>query len=494
MVGGVLAFALALMLYLCWARGIWIDEIWSVWLSQHDLPLSEIFTERWLRDVHPPLFSAMGWLFEPLVGSDITARRMLNLIPFAGLGLGSLYLIRRNPSSAPVVLVFLCLLATNRYFLTYFAEHRPYGLLMCSYGLSLLALFSISESRADYDGRKDLPLALVMASATIVALNTQYVSAFVSATPIGFLLLDQLFRKHWRWSAWIAGAGVVAIAPLVGAFYLQLPYIAPTASNLWIKTDFARGVKTIVQVSVECGAANIVAAAAAGLAVLGALRAPKRLPAADSPPSIEWRFPIALAAGLAAAALGMVAINELKPIIEHRYFTPFAPAISLVVAILSARLLSSRRAVFVAFALNAGLVALVGGQREAQNLRWYDTARYIQAEVKACPTTRVYGVDPRYMTPYLGAEGHDQVQAWGYRLVGRAFGFAPETLDKDAPVPLRLDARCPTLIWGEHMPWIRATQIHGADFARTLPPGARLTSASLYKGQSGFVFRLPPAP
>src|SRR5258708_36599132 len=92
--GATLAFCLALMVAVACLRGIWLDEIWSIWASRHDIPLRDVFEQRWLRDVHPPLFHAVNWLLEPITGLDITMRRLEEL--------------------GPVIIFFLCVAYLSR--------------------------------------------------------------------------------------------------------------------------------------------------------------------------------------------------------------------------------------------------------------------------------------------------------------------------------------------------------------------------------------------
>ena len=67
----VLLFTVGCMIAGARSRGIWIDEIWTLWMSQHDLPLGEVIAHRWTQDVHPMFFFALNWALRPLVGDDI---------------------------------------------------------------------------------------------------------------------------------------------------------------------------------------------------------------------------------------------------------------------------------------------------------------------------------------------------------------------------------------------------------------------------------------
>ncbi|MBW8816095.1 MAG: hypothetical protein JF588_21985 [Caulobacterales bacterium] len=494
-IGGLFAIMFAQALYLCWARGIWIDEIWSLWLGRRDLPFAQVVTERWTHDVHPPLFSAINWLFDPAVGLNIVLRRLLNLLPLAAFIGGAAYVARRDRALGKIVLVFAVLLTTNAFYFVNFAEHRPYFLMENGYALALLSLYAIAISPGDFERRRDLPLALLSAAAIFVALNSHFVCAFIEAPSIGLVLLDQLRRRRWGWSAWIAGAVAIAVLTLLLTFYLQYAYVGPTAKNLWIDTGMRKGLQIIARAVAYCAVGNVVAAAVAMLVLWRIGRTSE--PAADGarPPAGSLTFILALGLGVVAAAIAMVAINAVKPIIEYRYFAPFAPASALILAVLAAPRILSSRWLLMAFLLNGLLLGAWATHREAKNLRWDATARYIQAEVRKCPTTRVYGVDPRYVQPYTGAEGHDRVQAWGYQIVGRAFGFEAQPIHMDAPAAILTDDRCPTLFWAEHMFERDAVrQVMAAPFGPMLPPGVSLKSAKVFRGPSGFVIRLPAMP
>src|SRR5438067_936890 len=69
--------------WIAWHRGVWYDEVWSLYYAHHDLGFWHALVDRWLKDNHPPAFYALGWLAYPAVGDDLFARRMLNLIPLA---------------------------------------------------------------------------------------------------------------------------------------------------------------------------------------------------------------------------------------------------------------------------------------------------------------------------------------------------------------------------------------------------------------------------
>src|SRR3954454_14372145 len=62
-------------------RGVWYDENWSIYFSQHDLPLRGLITDRWLREIKPPLSFLPGWLVAPLAGDSLLAYRLTNLAP-----------------------------------------------------------------------------------------------------------------------------------------------------------------------------------------------------------------------------------------------------------------------------------------------------------------------------------------------------------------------------------------------------------------------------
>ncbi|QNA84128.1 hypothetical protein G4G27_09110 [Sphingomonas sp. So64.6b] len=54
------AVLLALLVFLAstgwiaWHRGIWYDEVWSLYFGHHDLGFWQALVDRWLKDNHPP--------------------------------------------------------------------------------------------------------------------------------------------------------------------------------------------------------------------------------------------------------------------------------------------------------------------------------------------------------------------------------------------------------------------------------------------------------
>src|SRR5690349_7686409 len=71
---------LVLCLIAIYARGTWLDEYWSVWLSGPSLPFTAAARNRWLPDVgHPALFNTLFWAIGQLGDTTIVLRRFADL-------------------------------------------------------------------------------------------------------------------------------------------------------------------------------------------------------------------------------------------------------------------------------------------------------------------------------------------------------------------------------------------------------------------------------
>jgi hypothetical protein len=483
----VIGYAIALMVGVAWFRGIWLDEIWSIWSSRHDLPLHQVFTDRWMRDVHPPLFHAVNWLLEPVTGLNIFAHRMENLGPLVVLLGCAVLLSLKYRNTSKFIAVFCVLLLTTKDIVVYFAEHRSYFLQAMLFSIVLMAMYVISVRRSDFDSRQDKTLAGVLAGSILLSLNAHYICTFVSGIVLGAFLVDQLRQRNWRWSAWIVASGLVAAVPLVSFYLVEASYFKSTAANLWIVTHTSAAVRMIAMTLGADAILNLVAAGAFAITIRRCFGGGK-LQIDDGVP---WSLVVAISAATLLALALLLAINLFQPIIVPRDLVAFAPMVSAVVAMVAAPVLWSRRFYFAAFALNAALSASVWAVWGARHEQWSQTAGRIAAQVRACPSTKVYALDPQFAPHYHGSPGEPEVHDWGYHLVGGYFGFPVQVIQAQDPLASPLAAQCPTVIWGEHMPMVRIADVTATTLISTLPSG-ELARAKTFKGRTGLILTLPP--
>ncbi len=73
--------AFSILIYSALHRGPWLDEFWSLWVSDDAISFESILKTRWLVDVHPPMFPAFVYAASKLIPLNIISGRFFNLIP-----------------------------------------------------------------------------------------------------------------------------------------------------------------------------------------------------------------------------------------------------------------------------------------------------------------------------------------------------------------------------------------------------------------------------
>src|SRR5204863_4518374 len=79
-------------------RGPWLDEFWTLELSDASDGLIALIRDGWLRDAHPPLFSAWATLLSSLGVTSIAGGRLIsNLLAAALMLVAARRLSQRTP-------------------------------------------------------------------------------------------------------------------------------------------------------------------------------------------------------------------------------------------------------------------------------------------------------------------------------------------------------------------------------------------------------------
>jgi hypothetical protein len=486
-----LAYVLASGLVVARAKGLWLDEVWSLWMSRHDVSFAEALRQRWLEDTNPPLFYAAAWLTEPVTRLDLFAARLLNLIPL-GLAVAAFgWIALTRPSTRRFAVVFAVLAAGSTAFPQFFGEHRSYFTQLCAASVLALAFYAVEIEGGDFDGRRDGLLVGIIAAATLLAFDLHQAAALISGCVLAAMILVQLFSGRRKWAAVLFAIGVVAALPLLAGEVLQARYLAAAARDFWITTGEAEAAHTLVGANLKALLLNGVAACAA-VFMLTELRG--RPP---GPQSASLRFAAVTASALVIASLAFLLLNMVKPIVIPRYLVTVTPYWRAVLAALAAEVILGRRWLFGLFLANAALVAAFAVEGEAFTGNWGDGARIIQDQVQACPSTLVYAVDPFRLQdgrgPPEGPASASDVHEWGYAYEARAYGFPVTIVHPAETARLPLARNCPTLLWGEHD---YDNRLGLAEIARRagLPADpASLGRMRLTRTDSGFVISVPPA-
>lgn len=481
-----LGVCLACMVFLAWRRAGWLDEYWTVWHGDPVVPFRQAYWGRWLRDTqHPPTFYFLGWLLAPLTGPTLVARRLaenslalLMIVPTA-------FLCLRRGRDARQPLFYALAVASNPYFIFYFAENRSYFSALTAMAC-LVAVVRQLHIEGAPGSRPRLPLAAWFCALALVANNLHYTMTLCALTLLGCACLHSWFRGSRRVAILIAAATLVALVPLGINLWRALHLARPVAV---VAEGLARGWATILFMLAVGAVANLVLLGAAAAEMRGIARARRTAPGGG-----RAGFLIVLAASILLLAIGFGAMHAISRNILPRLLLGLIPLVAAAVCELAAWRGLSRRWLALACA-NAAVVAMAATLVQLRNPRWEWAVPAIVGTVRACPGTRVYAYDALYLTPADAAlrsmTGQAQAIALSYRMIARKHGFAVTVLP-ERPVATPLAGDCPTLVWLEHnffRPGLGAADVYRI---AGLPAGAVPASAlTLERGGPHFLLRVP---
>jgi len=141
LIGGVLR---ALLLA---NKGFWLDETFSIWVSNHSLP--EIMQWVGSIDQQPPLYYLVLHYWMEFNGDSANAVRMLSVLFSAGT-IPMIYLIGKRISGVAVGLAAAALLTLSPFNIRYAQETRMYAFLMFNAAVAIYALVRLlTDSRSD---------------------------------------------------------------------------------------------------------------------------------------------------------------------------------------------------------------------------------------------------------------------------------------------------------------------------------------------------------
>ena len=108
-------------------RGPWLDEFWTLELSDPSKGLPALIRDGWMRDAHPPVFNAWATLLASLGITSIPAGRLVSNLLAAGLMiLAAFRLSRRTPGQAGFAASLLLLTLSLPQAVESFALYRSY--------------------------------------------------------------------------------------------------------------------------------------------------------------------------------------------------------------------------------------------------------------------------------------------------------------------------------------------------------------------------------
>ena len=482
-----------------WQRGPWLDEFWTLWLSRHDVPLMAAVRERWLIDVHPPFFTGVNWLVHTWAGDSIIARRLMNFLPLVASLLLTTALCRRYPNNRNYIIICAFMIVTSPVFSYNMTEIRSYFTQICCMTSLIICLYAMMTLSRDALIRDHRLLAASLFLLVLLALNIHYVTTVVAASIVATSGLCMLARRQWNWFFLLLAAGLVASVPLMAWFITQTAFLDQISGTFWIKVSFPIAVKTLIAQIVKSFGFNL--AVLISLAILcarllqvrrtGGMTA-DRLRSEIDPPGVgtgHALFVIAMIAGLACAAVLLLAVNIKHPhLFVARYLSSIALTTIAIVAALIVNVVRQRRLLFTLLLLNGALIYGVTVISHALDRGWDSAAALIQRQKNQCASSQVFAAE--YPANYV-VPNQDQVIDWAYRLEAARYGFPVQVLTSRTPRDVSQGERCPTILWIDHIDWNELPEpVTMAAITKRLPvalPPKFLDSAHMLKTDSGVV-------
>lgn len=451
----------AVAFWAAWYRGPWLDEFWTLWLSKHDVPLADAVRNRWLIDVHPPFFTGLNWLVQTWAGDSILIRRFMNFIPLLASLLLAAALCRRYPNTRNFIIVCVFLIVTSPAFSYNMTEIRSYFTQICCMTSLIVCLYALMAVDREARIRDHRFLAVSLFCLILLSLNIHYVTTVVATSIVATSGLCMLVRRQWNWFLLLLSAGLVASVPLMAWFITQTSFLDQISGTFWIKVTFPVAVKTLIAQIVKSFGFNLAVLVSLGLLISGLLQRRRdggatvdHLRSEIDPPDVgpgHTLFIIALSAGLACAAVLLLAVNIKHPhLFVARYLSAIALTAIAIVAALIVNIVRQRRLLFGLLLLNGALVYGVVVISHALDHGWDSAASVIQAQKGQCTSSQIFAAE--YPANYV-VPNQDQVIDWAYHLEAARYGFPVQVLKSRSRLDLSDGERCPVILWIDHIDW-----------------------------------------
>jgi hypothetical protein len=463
-------------------RGPWLDEFWTLELSDSRNGLAALIREGWMRDAHPPAFSAWATLLAALGITSIPAGRLVSNLLAAGLMiLAAFRLSRRMPGQAGFAAALLLLTLSLPQAMESFALYRSYFWQMTAIATLALVARHVAATKADLDWRRDLDLAAIAVLATAASIGLHYVGALFGGLLAGAIAVCAFARGLRRWTALMLVTTVLASLFILASVVVQAPSWAEEFDHTWIDLP--------------------------GLAALGVLASLAAAPLWLNPVSMAglwWgrgqdrdppqiRFVAMVGAVLVVGMAVVLAAHAIQPIVVDRYLFAVPVLVSALLAVPAARLARDRWM----FGLLV-LVAVAGAARpmieSGIKPLWRENARTIANIVAECPATQVYAASGWALGPAAEtrtARREDPIFERAYRSLAEPWGYPVHFIGQLGGQNGGAHATpgaCPVLLWYEHTPNEAendpAWAIEAAGFT-----GLERARLSVIRSATGFVLR-----
>ena len=464
-------------------RGPWLDEFWTLELSDPSKGLSALIRDGWMHDAHPPVFNAWATLLASLGITSIPAGRLVSNLLAAGLMiLAAFRLSRRTPGQAGFAASLLLLTLSLPQAVESFALYRSYFWQMTAIGTLVLVARHVALTKSDLDWRRDLDLVAIAVLATAASIGVHYVGALFGGLLASAIAVCAFMRGLRRWTVLVLATAALSSLFVFASVAAQAPSWAAEFDHVWIDLPGLAALGVLASLAVAPLWLNPVP-----LAGLWPGRGTETRDASQA-----W-FLAMVGVVLVAGMVVVLAAHAFQPIVVDRYLFAVPVLVSALLAVPAARLARNRWL----FGLLT-LVAVVGAARPMieGGIRplWRENARTIATIVAGCPTTQVYAASGWALGPAAKsrmARREDPVFERAYRSLAEPWGYPVHFIGQLGVQNGSTHATpgaCPVLLWYEHtpneaeddLPWaVEAAGLTGLERARL----------SVTRSATGFVLR-----
>jgi hypothetical protein len=462
-------------------RGPWLDEFWTLELSDSRNGLLALIRDGWLRDAHPPVFNAWATLLASLGVTSIAAGRLASNLLAAGLMiLAALRLSRRTPGQAGFAAALLLLTLSLPQAMEAFAVYRSYFWQMAAIGTLTLVARHVASAKVDLDWRRDLDLAAIAALATGAAIGVHYVGGLFGGLLAGAIAFCAFARGLRRWAALVLATAALSGLFVVASIAMQAPSWAAQFDHSWIDLPGLAALGVLASLAVAPLWLNPVPLA--GLRMGAGMRKGTR-------DASETRFVALVGIVLVVGVAIVLAVHAVRPIVVDRYLFAVPVLVGALMAVPAARFAQDR--------LLFGLLTLVAVAGAATPLvetgirpLWRENARTVATIVAGCPTTQVYAASGWALGPAAqtrAARREDPVFERAYRTLAAPWGYTVKFIGQNGTAEATQGA-CPVLLWYEHTPNEAENDLPAAIEAAGLT-GLQAARLSVTRSATGFVVR-----
>ena len=422
-------------------RGPWLDEFWSVELSDVGRGLLPLIRDGWLHDAHPPAFNLWVTVLSSVGVTSIPAGRLASNLPAAVLMiLAARHLSQQRPELTGFHAAMLLLILSLAQSLEAFGNYRSYFWQIAALTTLTLVARHVASTTTDLDMRRDYKLAAIAVVATAGSIGLHYVGGLFGGLLAGIIALCALIRGHRRWAILVLATAAAAIAFVLAMAVLQAPNWAADFDHSWIDMDSLDALGLLLALVVGAVCHNPVPLVGLWL---------RRTVGNGSDRVFVAMIGAALAGGIAI----VLVINVYKPITVERYLLAVPVLVSAIMAVPAARL-AREWSLFGLLALVSVVVAASPLVASGIKPRWNEAARTIAQISASCPTTRVYAASGWALGPAAdtrAARREDPVFERAYKSLADRYGYTVQFIGQTGSAHAALGP-CPVLLWFEHTP------------------------------------------